>query len=297
MIDITAERERPVFNAILSVVSLLGQIVILVYTSIASLKKNDIPDGVFYVCASFLFVSYALVFFGVREPRDAATQAEKEEKIPVRVYLRELGVFKEARKCLISIFFLWTGLNAILSYLSLYTTHVFHVSDAKALQISIVLILSSAIAAYPFGRLGARYGMRKMIVLGTLGMIVAAVGGIIAPTYNWLYPIGVLAGFGFSATTALTYPYLAQLVPGSKIGVFTGLQAAFSSVAVPLSVAAASGLIHFFGYRGIFVLLTGMMVFDVLFLLRIDEEAAIEQVQYVELTDETVPGTVPLPAT
>src|SRR4051794_13427097 len=87
MIDITPERERSIFNAVLSVIALLGQVVILVYASFASLKKNSIPDAVFYVCAGFLLLSYALVFFGVREPKDATAQAEREEHIPLRVYV------------------------------------------------------------------------------------------------------------------------------------------------------------------------------------------------------------------
>jgi len=288
MIDITPDHQRSRFNAILSVVSLFGQILIIAYTAIAGLTKKNIPDAVFFVCVAVMFLSYAIVFFGVREPKEAATVAKVEEKIPLRVYIREMRVFNEALKCLVSIFFLWTGLNAILSYLNLYTKHVFHVSNSKALVISMVLIVSTFVAAYPFGALGARYGKRRMIVVGTVGMIIAAVGGVVAPSYGWLFPIGVLAGFGFSATTVLTYPYLAELVPGSKIGVFTGLQAAFSSVAVPLSVAIASLLIHFVGYRGIFVMLTVMMVFDVLVLLSIDESAAERQVREVEEEERLV---------
>jgi len=161
---------------VLTIVSLLGQIAILAYASIAALKKNTIPDGVFYICAALIFVAFVLIFFGVKEPAAAPVVAHAEEKIPFRVYVRDLRQFGEAQKCLVSIFFLWTGLNAILSYLTLYTTHVFRVSDSKALQISILLIVSSLAAAYPFGRLGQRYGKRPMIVLGTSGMIVAAIG-------------------------------------------------------------------------------------------------------------------------
>jgi Na+/melibiose symporter-like transporter len=69
MVDITTEHERSTYNAILSVISLVGQVVILLYASFASLKKNTIPDLVFYACAAFLLLSYAVVFLGVREPR------------------------------------------------------------------------------------------------------------------------------------------------------------------------------------------------------------------------------------
>ncbi|HEX6506099.1 MAG TPA: MFS transporter [Chloroflexota bacterium] len=296
MIDITPARERSLFNAVLSVIALVGQVAILLYASFASLKKDNIPDQVFYLCAAFLFVTYAVVFFGVREPREAAAEAHVEHRIPLSVYIQEMRSFKESLKCLISIFFLWTGLNAILPYLTVFTKHVMHVNDAHAIRIYLVIILASALAAYPFGRLGARYGNRRFIVLGTVLMIFAGIGGTFAPSYNWLYPVAVLAGVGFSATTALTYPYLSQLVPGSKMGVFTGLQAAFSSIAVPISVGITSLLIDAFGYRSIFAMLTAMMVVDVLFLLSIDEEAARDQIGRVE-AEENIHAVGVVPAT
>lgn len=286
MIDITPERERSLFNAILSVIALVGQVAILLYASVASIKKNNIPDPIFYLCAGFLLVTYAVVFFGVREPRDAGAQAHVEDKIPWRVYVEEMRTFKESLKLLVSIFFLWTGLNAILPYLTVFTKHVMHVDTSHAIRIYLVIILASALAAYPFGRLGARYGNRPFIVLGTVLMIGAGIGGTFAPSYNWLYPVAILAGIGFSSTTALTYPYLSQLVPSSKMGVFTGLQAAFSSVAVPISVGVTSVLIGYFGYRSIFAMLTAMMVVDVFVLFSIDEDAARRQVQSVEPTEE-----------
>jgi MFS family permease len=134
-------------------------------------------------------------------------------------------------------------------------------------------------------------------VAGTLLLIAAAVWGLVVPSYLWLFPLAVLAGAGFAATTVLTYPYLSQLVPGSKMGVFTGLQTAFSAVAVPVSVGVTGTLIHFFGYRSIFAMLAAMMVLDVYFLLSIDEQAAREQVRQVEEQERMLAGEMaPLPA-
>jgi hypothetical protein len=64
------------------------------------------------------------------------------------------------------------------------------------------------------------------------------------------------------------------------------LQAAFSSVAVPISVGVTSLLIGHFGYRSIFAMLTAMMVVDVLVLLSIDEDAARRQVRTVEEAEQ-----------
>ncbi len=297
MIDITEKEERARFNAVLSVIALVGQVGILLYAAFASIKKNTVPDFIFYACAAFLLVTYAVVFFGVREPRYAVSQADVENKIPWRVYIEEMRTFKEALKVLGSIFFLWTGLNAVLPYLTVFTKHVMHVDNSHAIRIYLVIVLASAVAAYPFGWLGSRYGSRKFIVVGTVLMIFAGIGGTVAPTYTWLYPVAILAGIGFSATTSLTYPYLSQLVPGSKMGVFTGLQAAFSSIAVPISVGITGTLIAHFGYRSIFAMLTCMMVLDIALLLSVDEEAAARQILSIETAQERLaPDLVPTTA-
>ncbi|HZU13653.1 MAG TPA: MFS transporter [Chloroflexota bacterium] len=281
MIDITPPVQRPVFNAILSVVSLLGQVAILLYAAFASLKKNNIPAPVVYAVIGIILVTFAVVVLGVHEPRRGYDLAEREERIPLRTYLAEMRTFTEAFKLLVSIFFLWTGLNAIIPYLTIFTVTVMHVSHAKALLVYLAVILAAGIFAYPFGLLARRYGMRGMIALGTVLLILAALLGTVAPTYLTLFPVAILAGCGFSATTALTYPYLAQLVPEARIGVFTGLQAAFSSVAAPISVGIAGLLSNHFGYRVIFPILAVMMVADIAFLLTIDESRARRQVARV----------------
>src|SRR5438270_3248494 len=71
MVDITPPRGRAPFNAVLNIVSLVGFIGITLFASFASVKKNAIPDSVFYITAAAIVVGYALVLIGVREPPDA----------------------------------------------------------------------------------------------------------------------------------------------------------------------------------------------------------------------------------
>jgi MFS family permease len=295
MVDITAPEKRSKFYAILSIVGLAGQVGIVAYS--AHFKKNTIPDLVFYVCAALILLSFAVVFFGVREPKEASAVASVEEKIPPSVYVAEMRSYREAFKLLVSIFFLWNGLNAILPFLTLFPKHIVHATNSQAEIVYIAIIVSAGIFAYPYGWLGARFGHRRMLVLGTLLLIAAALLGLIVRSYLLLFPLAVLAGCGFSATTVLTYPYLSHLVPGSKMGVFTGLQAAFSAVAVPLSAGVTAGLIHFFGWRSIFAMLAVMMVVDVFFLLSIDEEEAGRQVKQTEERERAATAqTEPAPA-
>src|SRR5919202_898627 len=68
MVDIVPPRGRATFNAVLNIVSLSGYVGITLYAIFASVKKNSIPDTVFYVTAAAILLGYALVVFGVREP-------------------------------------------------------------------------------------------------------------------------------------------------------------------------------------------------------------------------------------
>jgi maltose/moltooligosaccharide transporter len=290
MVDITTPAERPIYNSILAMIGLLGQVGIVVYTSIVVFKTNNLPDRVFYVCAALLLLSYAVVFLGVREPRASRDMARAEHTIRLGEYIRELRSFKEAFKFLISMFCLWTGLHAFIPFITIFPTKVVGATKSQALIVFVVLILTSAILSYPAGRLGARFGNRRCVILGTLTLIAAAGVGLIVPSYVWMFPLAVLAGTGFAFTNALTYPLLAQLIPGSKVGVFTGIQTAFGAIAVPVSVVINGTLINHFGFRSMFAFLAVMMVLDVLCLLTIDESAGREQVQAAETSKRRAPG-------
>jgi Na+/melibiose symporter-like transporter len=287
MVDITPEEQRPRYNSILAVLALLGQVGLGLY-AIKLSHHNDIPDTLFYAAGGFMLLMFALVFFGVREPKDASRSARVEERIPFRTYIEDLRRFKEAFKLLLSILFFWTALNPVQSYLIQMPKKLVGASTPQAIAVYLTLIMAAAVAAYPFGKLGAKYGSRRFIVLGMLLLIAASIVGLLVRTYFMFFPLAILAGVGFSATTVLTFPYLSTLVPPSKIGVFTGLQTTFSAMAVPFSVIGAGTLITHFGIRTLFIMLALCMVADVIFLLRIDEGAARKQLEDVEREEQLI---------
>jgi MFS family permease len=162
-------------------------------------------------------------------------------------------------------------------FLTLFIVKSMHTSKSQALTVYVVAVLSAAISAYPFGRLGTRFGGRRIIVLGTSMLIMASAFGLVVPSYTWLFPLAILVGAGFAATNTQTYPYLSQIVPASKIGVFTGLRSSFEAAALPVSILATGTIIAAFGYRSIFAILGVTMLCDLALLLFIDEAAARRQ--------------------
>ncbi len=105
------------------------------------------------------------------------------------------------------------------------------------------------------GFLGDRFGNKLMLTLGLVIFTIAAGASLLVADLLHLAVILVIAGLGNAATTVLAYPLLTQLVPKDKLGVFTGLNASFNSIAIPLSVLVSGSLIDLYGYRSIFFLL------------------------------------------
>ena len=158
MVDITPQRKRATFNAVLNIISLLGFIAIDQLASHEALKKNSIPDSVFYVTAAAIVFGYLVVVLGVREPKDAAREASTEEHIPLRAYVDEMRTFREAFKFLLADFFFWNGIFTILGLLNRYMEKSVGVTKSEALNVFAIMIVVSAICAYPAARLGNRIG-------------------------------------------------------------------------------------------------------------------------------------------
>jgi len=295
MIDITPAPIRPRFSAVLQIVSTVFQLLFVAFALVVSIRKDNIPSYVFWVAGAIMLLCYLSVFLGVREPDAAQRAALREERVPVRRYIADLRQFTQAQKLLLSYFFLWTGLNPLVVYIARFVKHDFKASNAKALAIELTLFALVAFFAYPWGRLQRRYGYRSCITAGTILMMAAALIALAVRSYVLLFPVAILAGAGFSATTVLNYPYLSTLVPSSKMGIFTGLQAAFTSVAVPVSTVIASLLITKIDYRAIFAMQFVLMVVDLLILWRVNEGQARDEVSRVEHEEKEV-ARRPVPA-
>ena len=289
MIDITPEGARARFNAILQIVATVSQIVFGVVFIFLTFKKNTIPPAIFWLAGLAMLACYALVFFGVHEPKNAHEVARREKHVPLKKLIKDLRKFTQAQKLLVSFFFLWTGLNPIVSLIAVFEKKTFHASNGSAVLAYTLVGLFVGLAAYPWGKLAGHFGYRSMITSGTVMMIFAAGCAMIVPTYLLSLPVLAVAGIGFSATTVLNYPYLSTLVPAAKMGVVTGLQSTFLSIGVPISAGLAAVCIDAFGYRSIFGLQAVTMAIFLGILWRVSETKARQEIAEVE-TEEQSPG-------
>jgi MFS family permease len=111
------------------------------------------------------------------------------------------------------------------------------------------------------GRLGDRFGKRRIMSAGYAIMACAALAGLIVTTPQQGAFVFLQAGIGNAAIVVLNIPLLADLVPRHRMGVATGALAASGSIAAPLASLAAGWLSVVYGTpRAMFGLMAAMVL-------------------------------------
>ncbi len=159
----------------------------------------------------------------------------------------------QARKMLISTFFVGTGVGAIFPFLTVFATTITKCSDHEAEMLFLVLMLTTATTVLPFGWLCDWIGAKFVLIIAFVLIALASLIGIGVSSYALMVPVMVLAGLGNAAQSTSAYPLLTQLVPEEEVGFYTGVQSTVESIAAPLTAALTGLLIDHGGYRWIFV--------------------------------------------
>jgi maltose/moltooligosaccharide transporter len=258
--DITTPHERNSLSALSTVVNMAGQVGILVLGFV--IWTNDVPETAFALTGALVAAGILLTVAGVREPAPAAWATDRLEgdAAPER-HLSPWGFLREYRGAAVFLlvnFAYWSGVNAVMPLVSVYTRDILGATVGEAQLLPGLLLLSTTLLAIPMGWLGDRYGKRRVMSAGFAVMGLMALAGLVITTTQQGVAVFLLAGVGNAASVVLTVPLLADLVPRRHMGAATGLLAASGSVAAPLASLAAGGLSDVFGPRAIFALMTVM---------------------------------------
>src|SRR5436190_16011261 len=292
LIDVTTPRERNGLSAWSVVVTMVGYVAILVLGFV--IWHEDIPDAAFAITGGLVALGVLVTVAGVHEPPPAVWAADRQQHAdaaaarisPAALISRYRGA---AILCLVG-FAYWSGVNAVMPLVSVYTRDILHATVGEAQLLPALLLLTTTLLALPMARFGDRYGKRRVIAAGYAIMGLAALAGMVITTKEQGAAVFILAGVGNAASTVLTVPLLADLVPRRHMGTATGVLAASGSVAAPMASLVAGGLSDLYGPRAIFGLMAAMIAVALALLPAARPNAALD-------TAPTPGGPLPSEAT
>lgn len=113
-------------------------------------------------------------------------------------------------------------------------------------------LLAVTALVVPAGRLGDRWGRRRVLRGGIVLFGVASGLAALAPTLGWLVAARAVQGAGAATLMALTLALVAQAVPRARAGSAMGLLGTVSALGTALGPALGGALLASLGWRALF---------------------------------------------
>lgn len=127
----------------------------------------------------------------------------------------------------------WFWAYSILeAWLSSFGRFTLGLSPGDIALYTAVLPLTFVAMAIPAGWLGARWGRRRVILLGLLLMTPALLLGSQVPTATWLLPLLAYLGAAWALVNVNSLPLVYDFGPAERIGLLTGLYYIASNLAL-----------------------------------------------------------------
>jgi MFS family permease len=152
-----------------------------------------------------------------------------------------------------------TGIGALLPVIPLWASRLGGSTTVAAL-VAAVLGVGRLIGDVPAGRLAARFGDRRAMLVAATGSIMVVLGCALAENW-WLLALGVLLLGGFDAVFLLArQSYLAEHTPVSRRATAMSTLGGVGRIGQLVGPFAGSAVIHLWGLRAVFVMVAVIAV-------------------------------------
>ncbi|MGI4720718.1 MAG: MFS transporter [Janthinobacterium lividum] len=131
---------------------------------------------------------------------------------------------------------------------------------ARIQWIVLAYLLASTAVALAAGRLGDRYGRRRVLLGGIALFGAASLACGLAPSLPWLVAARGVQGIGAAAMLALTLPFVADTLPEGRSGRAIGLLGTVSAAGTALGPVLGGAVLGGFGWRALFLALAPLGV-------------------------------------
>ena len=242
MPDITPSKFRSQANGIINLMGGLGTIIAsLVGSTLYEINVN-FP---FWMGSGLVVLAALLVFVFIKEPK---TYEETEKQPNMFESLMELirEKDKSGLRILLAIFFWFLTYQGVESFLTLYATKHLGIPDGDAGRMSGHMGIFFVLFAIIAGIMGSKFGRKKTISVGIIGMAALVFCIAILPVDFLTIELAKIPALGmirvvnlFLMAAGITWamininslPMVVDLTTASRIGTFTGLYYLFSTLA------------------------------------------------------------------
>ena len=262
MPDITPEEKRTKANGVINFMGGCGGILAFSIGSYLFGINESLP---FLAVSATLLVALFVVFKNIREVEDAIPFNEPTKpKINYKAELNKPTIF-----LLAAIFFWFMAIQGMEALFTLYGVNQLGLSKSASAFSLAFFSLSFVLSAIPSGLLGARFGKKKVILFGIVGLF------FVFFLLNWVESVFSLrslllfGGVFWACININSYPYIVSLGAEHSFGTRTGLYYFVSSLAAIISPPALGLLIDLFGFGILFNATAGSMLFALICMSRV----------------------------
>lgn len=147
------------------------------------------------------------------------------------------------------------SLGTSIANVSLPTLAAYFAAPMQSVQWVVVgYLLAVTALIVSAGRLGDRFGRRRLLLGGIVWFTAASVAGSLAPTLGFLIAARILQGLGAAVMMALSIAIVSDTVAEAKTGGAMGLMGSMSAIGTALGPSLGGLLIAGPGWRAIFLI-------------------------------------------
>ncbi|MFD3259869.1 SLC45 family MFS transporter [Paenibacillus lentus] len=256
MPDITPESKRTKANGVINFMGGLGSILAF---GIGSPLYKVAPYLPFLCAGLIMLISMVILKSFIKEPVLLAgygggsgnpfrKQEPTQHPIRIKDQLDRTTLF-----ILGAIFFWFVAYQGVEALFTLYGTKYIGMSDNEAAFSLTFFSLAFLAFALPSGWLGAKYGKKRIIAIGVLGLFVIFGSLVFVQSVLLLRTLLIVGGLFWACININSYPWIVATGREESIGTRTGIYYFVSSLAAISSPPVLGLIIDQFGYPALFV--------------------------------------------
>ena len=263
--DLFPAHQRSTANGIINLMGGLASVLAFLVGGILYRYGRITP---FVFASLVMLAALTLVMLFIKEPKKPETQAEPGRKGGFITHLREVlnAQDRSGLLILLAILFWFMGFNAIETWLSSFGKFTLGIDAGRMAILSSGLALTFVIFALPSGLIATRYGRRRVILVGIIGLIGLCLYGLLVGNQLMLIAFLIPAGFFWALINVNSLPMVYDIGGDMRIGAFTGLYYFASNIAAVAGPQLVGILIQLtgdnyqvmFAFSAIFMTLAGV---------------------------------------